>query len=238
LDDMNPIWERVESRVGGSALRAGGVSVADVVGRLEAGEAPARVAEALALGAPDLIAALAHDALGDDGRHSPPLIQSAPRRPRILGALSEGAWTELFPRSSRTARLGLAAGLLQVHDFWDASHEAAQQADDLGEKSVSAYWHGIAHRREPDAGNAAYWFRRVGRHPLFAPLATALAPVLESHGDPKLTAKLTANGSWNPFAFIDLCTQARPDTPDATLARELQRLEMIALLGHTATGLT
>ena len=93
------------------------------------------------------------------------MVQAA----RRLGPGSSGCCrSRRGPRSSRGPsdglRLALAAGLLQIHDFWDASHEAAQEADDLGERDFSAYWHGIAHRREPDAGNASYWFRRVGRH--------------------------------------------------------------------------
>jgi hypothetical protein len=117
-----------------------------------------------------------------------------------------------------------------VHDFWEASHEAAQRADDLGERGSSAYWHGIAHRREPDAGNAAYWFRRVGRHPLFDRLARDARPLLDPSGDPATAAKLVTGDTWNPFAFIDFCTNARPGSDAAALALRLQRLEMLALL--------
>ena len=33
-------------------------------------------------------------------------------------------------------------------------------------------------------------------------------------------------GGWNPSAMIDLCTGARAGSPEETLARRLQRLEM------------
>ena len=128
--------------------------------------------------------------------------------------------------------------MLQVHDFWDASHHAAQQADDLGERHVSAYWHAIAHRREPDPGNAAYWFRRVGAHPIFSPLASAARPLLDAHGDPALTARLLQGEGWNPFAFVELCTDAGRNTPSADLARKIQRLEMLLLLEASAAAAT
>jgi hypothetical protein len=154
-------------------LRSDGRAVSDLIGQLESGELPAAAVASGAITPADVVAALAHEALGDEDSLGLPLVQAAPPRPRLARALAEPAWAEVFPRTSRPSRLAMAAGLLQVFDFWDASHEAAQQADDLGEGDYSAYWHGIAHRREPDPGNAAYWFRRVGRHPLFPPLADA-----------------------------------------------------------------
>jgi hypothetical protein len=180
-----------------------------------------------------VVAALACHALGGDDALALPLVQAKPRSPRLERALLEPAWVAVFPGVASRARLTLAAGLLQVHDFWDASHEAAQEADDLGERDFSAYWHGIAHRREPDASNAAYWFRRVGRHPLFKPLADAARPLLDSEGDTALKDRLIPGGVWNPSAMIDLCTGAKAGTPSEALARRLQRLEMGLLLEAT-----
>jgi hypothetical protein len=213
-------------------LRSDGRAVSDLLGQLESGELPASVVAPGAVTPADVIAALAHDALGADDSPGLPLVQSRPPRPRLERALKEPAWAEVFPKAPRTARLALSAGLLQIYDFWDASHEAAQQADDLGERDFSAYWHGIAHRREPDPGNAAYWFRRVGRHPLFGPLAEAARPLLEEYGDAAPTSR-PGPGGWDAMAMIDLCSRARPDTPAESLARRLQRLEMWLLLEAT-----
>ncbi len=235
---MNEVWQRIDPSAPEPVLRAGGISVRDVIDPLEKGAGLSAVARSLGLEPLDLVAALACAALGSDGAGAPPLVQSTPRHPRLFNALAEEAWVDLFPRGSRPARLALAAGLLQVHDFWEASHEAAQQADDLGERSVSAYWHGIAHRREPDAGNASYWFRRVGRHPAFVPLAEAARTALDASGDRSAAARLLPDGAWSPFAFIDLCSRARPGSTVANLARELQRLEMINLLGDTVASLS
>ena len=203
--------------------------VAEIIGRLEAGES-AGINE---LAAADLLASLASAALGGDDALGPALIQQAPARPRLKTALEEPAVAKLLPGASRPARLALVAGLLQIHDFWDSSHEAAQAADDLGERGFSAYWHGIAHRREPDAGNAAYWFGRVGRHAVSGPLAQAARPILERHGDNRWTARLVGGDAWNSQAMIDLCTGARPGSDQETLARRLQRLEMQLLLDAT-----
>jgi hypothetical protein len=193
--------------------------------------------EALGLSPADLIAALGAVALGDDDSLGPALVQESPRRPWLAQALCEPAWAAVFPEAGEPMLLALAAGLLLIHDFWDKSHAAAQRADDMGERAFSAYWHGIAHRREPDAGNAAYWFRRVGRHPVFTPLAEEARPVLKEHGDAGLSDRLIAHGAWNPFAMIDLCTEARSGTAAETVARRLQRIEMWLLLEATFAAL-
>lgn len=201
-----------------------------IVERLESGEA----LESLGFSAPEVITALGRIGLeGKDGL-GPSLVQRPATRPDLAAALSEPSLARLLTSSTRPARLALAAGLLQIYDFWDRSHRAAQEADDLGETAFSAYWHGIAHRREPDAGNAAYWFGRVGRHPLFEPLAREAARVLQAHDVENLGGNLLAHGSWNPMAMIDLCTAAPSGSQQEALARRLQRLEMQLLLLATA----
>lgn len=222
------LWEAIDERDGRPIVARTETPIAEIVARCEAREPLAQIAASLGLEPREVVAALGRAGLGadDDG---PALEQTSPRRPALLGALSDDALAGLFPTVARPARLGLAAGLLQIHDFWDASHNAAQQADDLGESTVSAYWHGIAHRREPDPGNASYWFRRVGRHPLFPGLAEAVRAVLdETPEGASIAARLNARGAWDPYAFIDLCVKARGQT--AALARRLQRIEMKLLL--------
>ncbi|QEH37310.1 hypothetical protein OJF2_59000 [Aquisphaera giovannonii] len=182
----------------------------------------------------DSIAAVALDAHGGLG---PTLIRHAPPRPKLLNALTAGSLAGLFPGASRRSLLALSAGLLQVHDFWEESHSAAQEADDLGEKHFSAYWHGIAHRREPDAGNASYWFRRVGRHAIFADLREEAVAIFKAAGDDRSGGRLMGGGGWDPYEMIKLCTSARPGTPVEALARRLQRAEMHLLLVANADAL-
>jgi hypothetical protein len=42
---------------------------------------------------------------------------------------------------------------------WDAAHRVAQDIDD----KAGAWVHAYLHRKEGDAGNAAYWYRRAGQ---------------------------------------------------------------------------
>jgi hypothetical protein len=230
---MTSLWDHLALGEGEPRVRVGaGMTVNEALRRLEGGER----FDSLGLSGDERLAVLGFAALNGPGSLGPPLVQAHPGHPLLEPRLNEAAVGQLYPGSSRPARLALAAGLLQIHDFWEASHEAAQVADDLGERSFSAYWHGIAHRREPDAGNAAYWFRKVGRHPLFPTLSEAARPLLQVHGDDRLTDRLLGQGVWNPSAMIDLCTEARPGTPNEALARRLQRLEMQLLLDATAAA--
>jgi hypothetical protein len=223
---------------GPARVRDGGAAVADIKSRLEAGEAVARLIGPQALSLADLVAAIAWIALGDETDQGPSLTQSRPAHPRLLGALSEPAWVAAMPSVPHRARLCLSAGLLQIHDFWDASHDAAQRADDLGEREFSAYWHAIAHRREPDSGNAAYWFRRVGTHSIYKSLASEARSLLEKAGDPRLADRLAPDGKWNATAMTQICTQSPVTSSETTLVRRVQRLEMWLLLEATCAAIT
>lgn len=79
--------------------------------------------------------------------------------------LSPGGARELFPES-RAPEAALV-GLYLRFGLWHDAHEVAQSIN----SPEGSYWHAILHRLEPDPGNAAYWFRRVGAHPIFPALA-------------------------------------------------------------------
>jgi hypothetical protein len=118
------------------------------------------------------------------------------------------------PRSIRDRDMARAclAGLWLEHNCLDESHTISQDID----TPTGSYWHGLMHRREPDASNAAYWFRRVGDHPIFADLAEE-ARTLGLQGK---------SGRWDPFAFIDLCEKHRDtESPEEETLRRVQRRE-------------
>ena len=67
--------------------------------------------------------------------------------------------------SSEAARERLRA-LSGLYVYFSCFEEAHTLAQDIA-TAEGSYWHAIVHRQEPDAGNAAYWFRQAGAHPIF-----------------------------------------------------------------------
>jgi hypothetical protein len=145
-----------------------------------------------------------------------PGLGEGPIDPTLTGLLKDPAtgvwkanrWTELSPTQRRlcTSGLWLLAGDLT------RSHEISQEI----ESAEGSFWHGIMHRREGDFGNAKYWFRRVGNHPVIEQIAS-LCPYPD------------------PFTFVDACSQAKPGSEAYENCLLTQWIEWQTLMRHCCT---
>jgi hypothetical protein len=109
--------------------------------------------------------------------------------------------------------------------------EEAHRLIDHPRTDDGVYWHAILHRQEPDEGNAAYWFRRLGKHPIFPDLSAEARRIVASH--PQVEFRV---GHWDPYSFIAFCERARrqPGTVQELTAMEIQRAEWQLLFDHCA----
>jgi hypothetical protein len=146
---------------------------------------------------------------------------------QISGALEQlrnPEASDLFPRGAHPR--AAMAGLWLAAGDWDKAHELADHPGPEG-----AYWHGIVHRIEPDAGNSKYWFRQVGVHAIHGPLAQYASEIDRRHG-----SVLNLKASWDPALFVDACERLR-GAPDEIAAREVQQAEWRLLLEYCARSI-
>ena len=87
-----------------------------------------------------------------------------------------------------------------------------------------SYWHAIVHRQGPARPMRRIGSGRWGAHPIFQALARAAG----------------REGQWDPFAFIDMCEQARrqPGSELEGRARAIQRVEWQMLFDYCARART
>lgn len=142
-----------------------------------------------------------------------PLAPLGPGKPHEeMRAAIEAALTAIPRSGDANMAAACRAGLWLAFDFLDESHSISQ---DLG-TAEGSYWHALMHRREPDYWNSKYWWRRVGKHPIFAELATAAAEL----GYPG------RKDGWDPEAFVDACeAHCGKKDADEELLRRVQRAE-------------
>ncbi|MEZ5351079.1 MAG: hypothetical protein R2762_00450 [Bryobacteraceae bacterium] len=132
----------------------------------------------------------------------------------------------LFPGAR--SPVGAHCGLYLYQNDLDRAHTIAQELH----TPEGSFWHGIVHRREPDPGNASYWFRRTGPHPVFPALRAAVMDLAAAHH----TAGFVIGPDWDPYAWIRFWESARvrPDSADWRLATAIQRVEWEVLFDYCA----
>jgi hypothetical protein len=128
------------------------------------------------------------------------------------------------------------SGVWLLHDFLDESHSISQSI----ETPSGSYWHAIMHRREGDFGNAKYWLRRVGRHPVFEAIGVHVAASLRDANASFGETRPRSGSDWDPFKFVDRCEAvARGHKVDLDRCLDVQQAEWELLFDHcyrTAIG--
>ncbi len=133
-----------------------------------------------------------------------PLISGSPLPLPVASLTLEVAFEHHPGNVQATFGKACVAAAYLYLDHWDTAHRLAQNLP----TAEGSYWHAIIHRREPDYWNSKYWFRQVGDHPIFPELAEAVRALPQAETLAAIVQKVTANGRWDPFAFVDACEQA------------------------------
>src|SRR5688572_4541091 len=137
-----------------------------------------------------------------------PLNPSGPGRPiaALVSRLEDRPLDRIFPDQAirdHSMAEAVLAGLYLFADDLNASHEISQSIH----TPTGSYWHGIMHRREPDYGNAKYWFHRVGRHPVHEAVAAAARVSLVEPSGIEEARFLSTQSQWDADRFVDLCAR-------------------------------
>jgi hypothetical protein len=143
-------------------------------------------------------------------------LLAADRLPELGPGAPDTALRPQIAAAAKELPPACAAGLWLRFDFLDEAHGICQQDEGNPDRDL---WHAVMHRREPDASNSKYWWRRVGPHPVLKQLREHAPSVGYTYTTPE--------------AFVDECERVRgTGTPAERTARLVQRLEWELMFAH------
>jgi hypothetical protein len=160
-----------------------------------------------------------------------------PRSSRLPPDQLEAALASLFERDRipAAAQPLVRATVLLWHDHLEASHQISQTV----RSADGSFLHGIMHRREPDYGNAKYWFQRVGAHPCFPLILDRVKAAACGFPSARFLADCGTWTQWDAFAFVDACEDASsrpPGSAEVKALEKIQEIETRTLLDHILAG--
>lgn len=165
-------------------------------------------------------------ALDGNGNRPMALAGGSPN-PRAQELLRGRPWREVFG-ASRHPQAAMSGLWLYFSDF-EESHALSQSLSTV----EGSLWHGILHRREPDAANASYWFKRAGVHAIFPMLRREAEPIVKRHS---VWPEFQKGGHWDAVAFVAFCESAgrQPGSPAEQAAKDIQLREWQLLFHYCA----
>lgn len=161
----------------------------------------------------------------------PPLYPAQPWNAALSQQIETASAADLMGADAGQVEMidACRAGLLLWNDDLEASHTISQRL----ENQTGSFWHAIMHRREGDASNSQYWWRRTGAHPAFGMIYEAAVAALETEATPAaqaFSAKLQSAKTWLPVEFVTCCDSTRRDDNDSKWLQWIQVVEMATLL--------
>ena len=164
-------------------------------------------------------------ALDDNGNRLLPLQWGPCSSEEARNLLRTFSPSTLFPNAGEPK-----APMAGLWLYFNCSEEAHQLADECNDQN-GYLWHAIVHRQEGDFGNAAYWLRKAGTHPIYSRLAAEAVKITR-----QIPAAEFRTGRWDPYSFASFCERARaqPGSSHELAAREIQRAEWQLLFDYCA----
>jgi hypothetical protein len=130
-------------------------------------------------------------------------------KPIAKGREAVAGLSEKSKKADDPKTLLLQSAFYICFDCFEEAHNIAQDH----EGPIGNWLHAILHRREPDGGNAKYWYARVKLpDKVNQRIVEEALKLLKSVSLPELEPlqrKISKSGAWEPEDFVDLCDKFR-----------------------------